>query len=280
MAPLLDALPRVSDPNVLVGTGTADDAGVYRLRDDLALVQTVDFFTPIVDDPYDFERIAAANALSDLYAMGARPVTALNLVSWSLDGLGAEQLGEVLRGGCDVAAEAAAAVIGGHSIDDPEPKYGMAVTGVAHPDEVLSNAGGRPGDALALTKPLGSGAIATAAKKDLVDPAVVDEAVGVMAALNGKAADTARAVDAHALTDVTGYVGANRPCLCPELAGGAVVDFSSIRGRFSTSVPAARSLSPSKATGESLPALSRRPPGFPHGRAPRVAWPQTSAGAP
>src|SRR5205085_7009713 len=143
---LLASLPRADDPAMLVGSETADDAGVYRISDEVALVQTVDFFTPIVDDPYDFGRVAAANALSDVYAMGARPVTALNLVAFSLEELGGDVLREILRGGADVAAAAGAAMIGGHSIDDREPKYGLAVTGVVHPDEVLTNAGGRAGD--------------------------------------------------------------------------------------------------------------------------------------
>jgi selenide,water dikinase len=164
LAPLLATLPRSCDPNLLVGTETSDDAGVYRLRDDLALVQTVDFFTPIVDDPYDFGRIAATNALSDVYAMGGRPLSALNLVAWSVQDLGAEMLGEVLRGGADVARAAGVAIVGGHTIDDPEPKYGLAVTGVIHPDEVITNAGGRAGDALVLTKPVGAGAVTTSLK--------------------------------------------------------------------------------------------------------------------
>src|SRR3954469_24932086 len=167
LRPIVAGLPRPTDPRLLVGSDTADDAGVYRLRDDLALVQTVDFFTPIVDDPYDFGRIAATNALSDIYAMGATPVTALNLVAFSLRDLGEAVLGEILRGGSDVAQAAGAVVVGGHSIDDPEPKYGLAVTGVVHPDQVISNAGGRAGDALVLTKPLGAGAISTAAKRRL-----------------------------------------------------------------------------------------------------------------
>src|SRR6266545_1398140 len=149
----LALLPPQHDPNLLVDISTADDAGVYRLSDEIALVQTVDFFTPIVDDPYDFGRIAAANALSDVYAMGGEPRTALNLVAFSLEQLGGDVLREILRGGADVAAEAGVAIIGGHSIDDAEPKYGMAVTGVAHPDRVLSNAGAQAGDALVLTKP-------------------------------------------------------------------------------------------------------------------------------
>jgi len=193
------------DPRLLVGPGTADDAGVWRLTDDLALVQTVDFFTPIVDDPYDFGRIAATNALSDVYAMGGRPITALNLVAFPLETLGGEVLREILRGGQDAVAAAGAAVIGGHSIDDPEPKYGLAVTGVVHPDEVLANAGGRPGDALVLTKPLGAGAISTAAKRGSAPEEAVAAAVEVMTTLNDEGARRARAAGAHALTDVTGF---------------------------------------------------------------------------
>ncbi len=188
---------------MLVGFDLADDAGVYRVREDLALVQTVDFFTPIVDDPFDFGRIAATNALSDIYAMGATPISALNLVAFPLESLGAELLIEILRGGAQVAAAAGVAILGGHSIDDPEPKYGMAVTGIVHPDEVLTNAGGRPGDALVLTKPLGAGTVSTALKRGL--PAPLDEAVEVMTTLNRDASTAARAAGAHALTDVTGF---------------------------------------------------------------------------
>ena len=202
---LVARLPAVTDPDVLVATQTADDAGVYRLRDDLAIVQTVDFFTPIVDDPYDFGRIAATNALSDVYAMGGEPITALNLVAFSLEELGAAVLEEILRGGGDVAAAAGVAVVGGHSIDDREPKYGMAVTGTVHPDHILTNAGGRPGDALVLTKPVGASAVVTAAKRGLSVDGALSAAVEVMTELNRDAARAARAAGAHALTDVTGY---------------------------------------------------------------------------
>jgi len=201
---LLADVPAASNPNVLVGFETSDDAGVYRLRDDLALVHTADFFTPIVDDPFDFGRIAAANALSDIYAMGAAPVSALNLVAFSLRELGEQLLLEILRGGASVAAEAEVAIVGGHSIEDSEPKFGWAVTGVVHPDEVLTNAGGRPGDALVLTKPLGAGAISTAIKRGL-DGARLSEAVAVMSTLNRDAAHAAREAGVHALTDVTGF---------------------------------------------------------------------------
>jgi selenide, water dikinase len=205
LAPLVQALPQSADPNLLVGTETSDDAGVYRLRDDLALVQTADFFTPIVDDPYDFGRIAATNALSDVYAMGGRPVSALNLVAWSVAELGSELLGEVLRGGHDVVTAAGAVLVGGHTIDDPEPKYGLAVTGVIDPAEVITNAGGRSGDALVLTKPVGAGAVTTALKKDLADDATLARAVEVMTELNAAAAAAAQAAGAHAMTDVTGF---------------------------------------------------------------------------
>ena len=205
IGPLLARVPTGGpDPNVIVGFDLADDAGVYRLRDDLALVHTVDFFTPIVDDPYDFGRIAATNALSDIYAMGAEPVSALNLVAFSLASLGEDVLVSILRGGADVAAAAGVAVLGGHSIEDAEPKFGMAVTGVVHPDSVLTNAGGRAGDALVLTKRLGAGAVSTALKRGV--PGVsLEPAVEVMTTLNRDGAAAARAASAHAMTDVTGF---------------------------------------------------------------------------
>src|ERR671934_1334921 len=165
--PLLAELPRPDDPNVLVSADTADDAAAYRVSDDLAILTTVDFFTPIVDDPYDFGRIAATNALSDIYAMGGEPLTALNLVAYSLEELGRELLLEILAGGQAAAAAAGVAIVGGHSIDDPQPKYGMAVTGRVHPEKLVTNAGGRAGDVLVLTKPLGAGAVATAIKRGL-----------------------------------------------------------------------------------------------------------------
>jgi selenide, water dikinase len=203
IGPLLSRLPMASDPNALVGFQNSDDAGVYKLRDDLALVHTVDFFTPIVDDPFDFGRIAAANALSDIYAMGATPVSALNLVAFSLEELGEDVLLEILRGGAEIAAEVGVAILGGHSIEDAEPKFGMAVTGVVHPGELITNAGGRAGDELVLTKPLGAGAVSTAVKRELAAP--LEEAVAVMVTLNRDAAAAARAAGAHAMTDVTGF---------------------------------------------------------------------------
>jgi len=196
----------VEDPRALVGMETRDDAAVYRLDDAQAIVETVDFFTPVVDDPYWFGRIAAANAMSDIWAMGARPLFALNLVGWPVGTLPMEALGEVLRGGAESARLGGVPVLGGHSIDDPEPKYGMAVTGVVHPDRVLRNVGARPGDVLVLTKPLGSGILTTAIKRELATPAQVDRAVEVMSALNRVAGETLAASGAvHALTDVTGF---------------------------------------------------------------------------
>jgi len=205
LEPIVAGLGLPADPAVLVGPQTADDAGVYLLRDDLALIHTADFFTPIVDDPYAFGRIAATNALSDVYAMGGTPVTALNLVAFSLEQLGADVLRDILRGGADAAAQAGAAVVGGHTIDDREPKYGMAVTGTAHPDALLTNAGGRAGDALVLTKPVGAGAITTARKRGAAGAEAEEAAIVVMSTLNAEASARARAARAHAVTDVTGF---------------------------------------------------------------------------
>jgi selenide, water dikinase len=202
---LLDSVGGRRDQSLLIGPDTRDDAAVYRLTDELALVQTVDFFTPIVDDPRDFGRVAAANAISDVYAMGAEPRLALNLVAFPLADLGAGVLEQILRGGAEIAAEAGVAVAGGHSIDDPEPKYGMAVTGVAHPDRVVSNATARPGDALHLTKPIGAGLITTAAKRGLAGEPEVAAAVEVMTELNGDASRAAISAGATAMTDVTGF---------------------------------------------------------------------------
>src|SRR4051794_20676813 len=203
--PLLAELPRSSDPALLVGHESADDAAVYRVSDDLAIVATVDFFTPIVDVPYDFGRIAATNALSDVYAMGGRPLTALNLLAYSLDELGDEPLREILRGGADAAAAAGVAVVGGHSIDDREPKYGMAVTGAVHPDRLMRNSTAREGDSLYLTKPVGGGVASTAAKRGLATDGLVERTVAVMTTLNREASEAALAANTSAATDVTGF---------------------------------------------------------------------------
>ena len=205
LRPLLEDLPRHADPALLVGVETADDAAVYRLSDELAIVTTVDFFTPIVDDPYDFGRIAATNALSDVYAMGGRPLTALNLVAFSLDALGDEVLRTILRGGADAASAAGVSIVGGHSIDDSEPKYGLAVTGTVHPDRLVRNSTARPGDVLHLTKPVGGGAVSTAAKRGIAPDGLVQRAVAVMSELNGDASRAALAADLGAMTDVTGF---------------------------------------------------------------------------
>lgn len=205
MAQVLRQFPETAHPDLLVGIDTRDDAGVFRLREDLALVQTVDFFTPVVDDPYWYGAIAAANSFSDVYAMGGVPLTALNLVCFPVDNVPAQVLADILRGGSDKAREAGVVIVGGHSVDDPEPKYGMAVTGVVHPQKVVTNAGAKPGDLLVLTKPLGTGIITTAAKFDECPPDVLDEAIQVMASLNAGAAQAMQEVSVHAATDITGF---------------------------------------------------------------------------
>jgi selenide,water dikinase len=194
-----------ADPRVLVGSPTGDDAAVFALSDEIALVQTVDFFTPIVDDPFDFGRIAAVNALSDVYAMGGTPLTALNLVAFPLERLGADVLRRILLGGLAVADAAGCSIIGGHSIDDAEPKYGLAVTGVVDPARMLTNAAARAGDALVLTKPLGVGAITTAHTRGAAAAPELSKAVAVMTALNAAASRQALAAGARAATDVTGF---------------------------------------------------------------------------
>ena len=219
--PLLRDLPRRADPAVLVGHESADDAAVYKVSDDLAIVTTADFFTPIVDDPYDFGRVAATNALSDVYAMGGTPLTALNLVAYSLEQLGDGPLRDILRGGADVADQAGVAIVGGHSIDDREPKYGLAVTGSVHPDRVLRNSTARAGDALYLTKPVGAGVATTAAKRGIATPGLTEAAVEVMTTLNRDAAAAALAAGASAATDVTGFglLGhLHELCLASEVA--------------------------------------------------------------
>jgi len=201
----LSQLPSITDPNVLIGTKTADDAAVYRISDDLAIVQTVDYFTPVVDDPYLFGQITAANSLSDIYAMGATPLFALNIAGFPSDTLPLDVLAKILQGGADKAAEAGISIIGGHTIKDAEPKYGMSVTAVIHPDKVISNSGAKPGDRLILTKPLGIGIITTAMKSGKVSEKTVAEVVAVMASLNKSAAEAMIAIGAHACTDVTGF---------------------------------------------------------------------------
>lgn len=192
-------------PDLIVGLDSADDAGVYRLAGGPALVQTVDFFTPIVDDPFDWGSIAAANALSDVYAMGGSPLTALSIVGWPRDDLPLEMLADVQRGGGAVLAEAGCTLVGGHSIDDKEPKYGLAVTGLVDPDEMMTNRAARPGDRLVLTKPLGTGVISTAIKRDRASEDQIAAATETMVTLNRSAAEAAVAAGVRAATDVTGF---------------------------------------------------------------------------
>lgn len=189
----------------MVGTNTADDAAVYRVNDSLAIVQTVDYFTPVVDDPYTFGAITAANSLSDIYAMGAQPLFALNIVGFPSKTLSMDVLAEILKGGAAKAVEAGINIIGGHTIDDPEPKYGMAVTAVIHPSQVITNAGAKEGDMLVLTKPLGLGIITTAMKRGLVSQEVITEAIQVMSTLNKYAAEVMIKVGVNACTDITGF---------------------------------------------------------------------------
>ncbi|WP_407271274.1 selenide, water dikinase SelD [Radiobacillus sp. PE A8.2] len=203
---VLRSLPTpVANPNLLVGHDTSDDAGVYKLNDTTAIVQTVDFFTPIVDDPYNFGQIAAANAISDVYAMGGKPITALNIVAFPITTLEKAILADILRGAGDKLAEAGVTLVGGHSIDDKEPKFGLAVTGTVHPDKIRTNAGAQPGDKLILTKPIGVGILTTSIKKELLDEAEITRVTNVMATLNKIAAETMETYDIHACTDVTGF---------------------------------------------------------------------------
>lgn len=197
--------PAVPNPNLLVGTDTSDDAGVYRLSDDLALVQTLDFFTPIVDDPYSFGQIAAANALSDIYAMGGKPLTVLNIVAFPISVLDKSILADILRGAGDKVKEAGATLVGGHSIDDKEPKFGLSVTGTVHPDKVRTNAAAQAGDKLILTKPIGVGILTTSIKKDQLSEEETDRLVTVMSTLNKTAAEVMEPFEVHSCTDVTGF---------------------------------------------------------------------------
>ena len=202
---MLGALPLPVDPNVLISFATRDDAAVYRLTDELAIALTIDVFTPVVDDPYAFGAIAAANALSDVYAMGAKPTAMLSFVGFPRGTLPWDVLERILLGGAEKGREAGVDVVGGHTVDDPEPKCGYAVMGVVHPDRVVSNAGGQAGDRLVLTKPLGSGVLSTAIKRELLGSDEIDRVVEVMAALNRDASDAMLEVGVHACTDVTGF---------------------------------------------------------------------------
>jgi len=192
-------------PDLLVGLESPDDAGVYRLNDDLAIIQTLDFFTPIVDDPYSFGQIAAANAMSDIYAMGGDPLTALNIICFPVNTMDISVLQETLKGGLDKIKEAGALLVGGHSVEDNEFKYGLSVTGTVHPEQVLTNRGARPGDILILTKPIGTGIINTAIKGNLADKRLINEVTEIMSCLNGAAKDESIRFDISACTDVTGF---------------------------------------------------------------------------
>ena len=222
---VLGALPPIVDPNVMVATAGRDDAAVYRIAPDRALVATVDFFTPIVDDPSDFGAIAAANSLSDVYAVGARPLFALGITAFPRAKLGAGLLEKIVSGGAAKLAEAGVAVVGGHSVDDDEPKFGYAVIGEAHPDRLLGHDGANRGDALYLTKPLGSGLVTTAIKRGLCPPALEREAVGVMTTLNRDAGEAMLAAGATAATDVTGYGLIGH---LANLVGGADIELRSV----------------------------------------------------
>jgi len=202
---VLADLPLVEHPDPLVGRGNADDAGVVRVRDDLALIQTVDFFTPIVENPRNFGRIAAANALSDVYAMGGTPLTAMNIVCFPRKSLPLDVLRDVLLGGHEVVDQAGALLVGGHSVEDPELKYGLSVTGTVHPDRVVTNAGAQPGDRLILTKPLGAGVLATAIKGGMASPGLEAEVVRWMTMLNREAAGAMQEFGVNACTDITGF---------------------------------------------------------------------------
>jgi selenide,water dikinase len=244
-------LPAPTDARVLVGSAGGDDAAVFEIAPGVALVQTLDFFTPLVDDPYDFGRIAAANALSDVYAMGGRPVTALNIVAFPLEQLGDDVLREVLRGGLDVVTQAGASIVGGHSITDPEPKYGLAVTGLVDPAAMTTNAGGRTGDLLVLTKPLGVGAIVTARKRGEADDQLVAAATEVMTTLNAAASAEALAAGVNGMTDVTGFgLLGHLHHLCRESGLAAILD--------ADAVPAIRGVEALLRDGDAVSGGSRR----------------------
>jgi selenide,water dikinase len=202
---VLSGLPLQSDPNLLIGIETSDDAGVYRLSPEIALIQTLDFFTPIVNDPYDFGRIAAANSFSDVYAMGGKPLTAMNIVCFPVKEMDKPVLRAILEGGLDIIHKAGAVMVGGHSVEDPELKYGLSVTGIVHPEQVLSNAGARPGDLLVLTKPLGTGILATALKGRMLDEKTTTMITELMATLNKAAAEVMTEIGVNACTDITGF---------------------------------------------------------------------------
>lgn len=204
MAQVLRHLPKFYDDNLLVGLDKSDDAAVYKINDDTCIILTMDFFTPVVDDPYKYGQVAAANSLSDVYAMGGRPLTAMNIVCFP-NCLSVDILGQILKGGADKILEAGAVVAGGHSVEDNEPKYGLSVMGIVHPDKVVTNANAKPGDVLILTKPLGLGILNTAIKADLVEKATIGKAIDIMSYLNKDACEAMQAVGINSCTDITGF---------------------------------------------------------------------------
>jgi len=216
---VLCRLKKPQDPRLLVGIETSDDAGVYQINETTALIQTLDFFTPIVDNPYLFGQIAAANSLSDVYAMGGKPLTAMNIVAFPMGCLSAEVLGEILRGGQDKVLEAGAVIVGGHTIEDSEPKYGLSVTGIVHPNKIWKNSGAQPGDVLLLTKAIGTGVLATAGKADMF-PAGILASMHSMVTLNRRAAEVGMNYTIHACTDITGFGLLGHLC---EMAKGSGV---------------------------------------------------------
>ncbi len=219
----------ISDPNLIVGMERGDDAGVYKLREDLAIIQTLDFFTPIVDDPYTFGQIAVANSLSDVYAMGGKPVVAMNIICFPINKMDISILQEVLKGGLATMREAEVLLVGGHSVEDDELKYGLSVTGIVHPEKVWGNQGAIAGDRIVLTKALGSGIISTALKGKAVDQGLVDKCIEVMTSLNKRASELMKAVDIHACTDITGFGLLGHICEMIEGSDvGMVIDSSAV----------------------------------------------------
>ncbi len=219
----------ISDPNLIVGMERGDDAGVYKLREDLAIIQTLDFFTPIVDDPYTFGQVAVANSLSDVYAMGGKPVVAMNIICFPINKMDISILQEVLKGGLAKMREAEVLLVGGHSVEDDELKYGLSVTGIVHPEKVWGNQGAIAGDKIVLTKPLGSGIISTALKGKAVDQGLADKCIEVMTSLNKRASEVMKAVDIHACTDITGFGLLGHICEMIEGSDvGMVIDSSAV----------------------------------------------------
>ena len=221
-------LSNISDPDLLIGSASSDDAAIYRINDENALVQTLDFFTPIVDDPYLFGQIAAANSLSDIYAMGGRPITAMNIVAVPTDLLDLDTINQILRGGADKVAEAKCSMAGGHTVQNPEPLYGLSVTGLIHPDKVISNAGAKPGDLLLLTKPIGTGIISTAIKRGICPPELETKVSEQMAQLNTPGSSVAAAGLTRAGTDVTGFDLGHLSHLCRESEVTAMIDSNAV----------------------------------------------------